>query len=213
MFDGDGIARVIWIGLVLMMVVSALAARRIPLRRLITWSLGWVILFFGAYLLFSYIEPSITAWKQSQRGGEVHVMEARPSTATLSGTGRDNAVRVPLSPDGHYWVTATVNGQSVRFLVDSGASITGLSQSTADRLGIVPDPAAGGMVMQTANGEVVAGRGVIPSLEIGAIRAEDLPVAVSASFGDVNVLGMNFLAKLKSWRVEDGKMILEARGR
>jgi aspartyl protease family protein len=36
-----------------------------------------------------------------------------------------------------------------------------------------------------------------------------LPVVMSPAFGEVNVLGMNFLSQLKSWRVEDGDMLLE----
>jgi aspartyl protease family protein len=33
-------------------------------------------------------------------------------------------------------------------------------------------------------------------------------VVVSPAFGDTDVLGMNFLSRLKSWRVEDGVLVL-----
>ena len=46
------------------------------------------------------------------------------------------------------------------------------------------------------------------TLAIGPIRASDLPVVVSPAFGDVNVIGMNMLSRLKSWGVQDGEMVL-----
>ncbi|HEX7871364.1 MAG TPA: TIGR02281 family clan AA aspartic protease [Sphingobium sp.] len=204
-------ARTVWIVIVLMMVASSLVARRIPLARLIGWSLGWVALFLGCYLIFAWLEPQLTAWQQSRRGGEVQSMNAAATGETpVAATGR--SVSIPMSEDGHFWVDAVVNGRKVRFLVDSGASITALSKSSADMLGLTIDPLRGGIMIQTANGDVTADRSTIASVEIGnAIRASDLPVVVSSSFGDINVLGMNFLNKLKSWRVEDGRMMLEAR--
>lgn len=126
-----------------------------------------------------------------------------------STTASDQVLKIPMSSDGHYWVDADLNGQTVRFLIDSGASITALGQQNASTLPLLPDQ--GSIVVQTANGPVSAQRAIIAEMDIGPIRASELPVIVSPAFGSVNVLGMNFLGKLKSWRVEDGVMILEAR--
>jgi aspartyl protease family protein len=49
----------------------------------------------------------------------------------------------------------------------------------------------------------------VETLKLGTIRAYDLPVVVSPAFGDTDVLGMNFLSRLKSWRVEGQTLILE----
>jgi len=46
-------------------------------------------------------------------------------------------------------------------------------------------------------------------LTIGGIEARDLPVVVSPSFGDQDVIGMNFLSRLKSWRVEGRTLVLQ----
>ena len=62
--------------------------------------------------------------------------------------------------------------------------------------------------MTTANGRVEARRSNVATLAIGPIRASDLPVVVSPAFGDVNVIGMNMLSRLKSWGVQDGEMVL-----
>lgn len=211
MIDNDGIAQLIWVVLVLLMVVSSLTARRVPLARLVTWGATWAAIFLGAYLLFTLIQPQFVAWQQSRRSGTVESRIAQPASSAISpqATAAGAAVTLTMREDGHYWVEAAINGRSVRFLVDSGASVTAVSRSTADSLGLSPDPMGRTMEMETANGTVTADRSVIPAMAIGSIEAKDLPVVVSASFGEVNVLGMNFLNKLKSWRVEGGQMILE----
>jgi aspartyl protease family protein len=205
-------ASALFLILVISMVASGLLARRLPAVRLLTWAIAWVVLIFGGYLLFRAIEPQITKWQQDRRSGDVMIApdSAGPqssATETVGGT----VLKVPMSNDGHYWVDAQVNGQSVRFLIDSGASTTALGQQTASTLPLLPDPGSNMVMVQTANGPVSAQRAIVAEMDVGPIRATQLPVIVSPAFGTVNVLGMNFLGKLKSWRVEDGVMILEAR--
>jgi aspartyl protease family protein len=205
-------ASALFLILVISMVASGLLARRQPAVRLLTWAIAWVVLIFGGYLLFRAIEPQITKWQQDRRSGDVMIApdSAGPqssATETVGGT----VLKVPMSNDGHYWVDAQVNGQSVRFLIDSGASTTALGQQTASTLALLPDSGSNMVMVQTANGPVSAQRAIVAEMDVGPIRAAQLPVIVSPAFGTVNVLGMNFLGKLKSWRVEDGVMILEAR--
>ena len=118
------------------------------------------------------------------------------------------ALRIPIAPDGHFWVEATVNGTPARFLIDSGASITALSVSSARAAGLNFDLNAPGVPMVTANGRIDAKRSSISSLVVGPIRASDLDIVISPAFGDVNVIGMNMLSRLKSWGVQDGEMVL-----
>lgn len=117
-------------------------------------------------------------------------------------------VRIRMSPDGHFWARAKLNGVERRLLIDSGATITAISEKTAEdagidaRIGVVP------IVLQTANGSIAAKTGRIAQLKLGAIVARDLQVVVSPAFGNTNVLGMNFLSRLASWRVEENTLIL-----
>ena len=46
--------------------------------------------------------------------------------------------RVPLSADGHYWIEAMVGGEPRRFLVDTGATLTAVSDDFAKQSGIEP---------------------------------------------------------------------------
>jgi aspartyl protease family protein len=121
-------------------------------------------------------------------------------------TGRE--VRIRMASDGHFWADATVNGVRRRMLIDSGATVTALSERTAaaarveGNLGPVP------VVLRTANGMAPARTGSVEELRLGNILARDLKVVVSPAFGNMEVIGMNFLSKLDSWRVEGRTLIL-----
>lgn len=114
-----------------------------------------------------------------------------------------------MAPDGHFWVQGEINGHSARFLIDSGATITALSDATARQAGLNVDTSGPGVIMHTANGTIQAQRSSIATLSVGPIRASDIGIVVSPAFGDTNVLGMNFLSRLKSWRVARDEMVLE----
>ena len=117
-------------------------------------------------------------------------------------------VRVRMATDGHFWVRATIDGTPQRLLVDSGATVTALSADTAARAGLRLRTEPFPVLLQTANGTIRPQTAAVGELAFGTIIARDLPVVVSPAFGNMNVLGMNFLSRLKSWRVEDGVLIL-----
>jgi len=117
-------------------------------------------------------------------------------------------VRIRMAADGHFWARARIDGVERRLLIDSGATITALSTKTADAAGIDAKSGVMPIVLQTANGSIPAQSGRIRELKLGAIVARDLQVVVSPAFGDTNVLGMNFLSRLASWRVEENVLIL-----
>lgn len=117
-------------------------------------------------------------------------------------------VRIRMARDGHFWAQASVNGIERRMLVDSGATVTALSQATADLASVERGVGVLPVIMRTANGMAQAETGTVERLRLGNIEARDLKVVVSPALGDIDVLGMNFLSQLRSWRVEDGVLIL-----
>ena len=117
-------------------------------------------------------------------------------------------MRVPMASDGHFWATVRFGTVERRMLVDSGATVTALSAETAAAAGLRPDHSPFPMIIQTANGSVRATTATAPEIRIGNIVARDLPVVTSPAFGDMDVIGMNFLSRLKSWRVEGRTLIL-----
>jgi aspartyl protease family protein len=116
--------------------------------------------------------------------------------------------RVPLAPDGHFWLRAKVNGMPANFLVDTGATLTAVSAETADRLGLEPRDAGIPIRMQTANGAVAAQLTTIDDLRFGNVAARGLDAIIAPGLGPTNVIGMNLLSRLASWRVEGNTMIL-----
>lgn len=120
-------------------------------------------------------------------------------------------LRIRMSRDGHFWATARINGIERRMLIDSGATITALSASTVAEAGIAPDPTLVPMILRTANGSIKASTGTAERVELGGIVARDLKIVSSPGLGDINVLGMNFLSQLASWRVEGRTLILTPR--
>lgn len=117
-------------------------------------------------------------------------------------------VRIRMARDGHFWADATLNGVRRRLLIDSGATVTAISEATAAAAGVEGHGAPVPVVLKTANGMAPARAASVGELRLGNIVARDLKVVVSPAFGDMEVIGMNFLSKLASWRVEGRTLIL-----
>lgn len=116
--------------------------------------------------------------------------------------------RVPMQPDGHFWITASVNGVKRDFLVDTGATLTAISPATARAAELRPNPLDRTVMMRTANGTIEAQLTTIDELRMGSVVARQLDAVVAPGLGDANVIGMNLLSRLASWRVEDNTLIL-----
>ncbi len=183
----------------LVLVASALFSRRIGFGEIIRTALAWVAIFAVFIVGFSYQNEILAVWNRVS--GEV--------TGANEQLVVGDTLRIQQSADGHFWVNATVNEQPVRFLIDSGATTTAMTLRTARSTGIEISESPFPIILTTANGPVKAQRGTIQSLQIGPMIARELPVVVAEEFGDSNVIGMNFLSKLKGWRVEGTEMILE----
>jgi aspartyl protease family protein len=121
-------------------------------------------------------------------------------------TGRE--LRVRMASDGHFWVRARIDGAERRLLIDSGATVTALSARTAAAAGLKPRRGLFPILINTANGTIPAESATVGELKLGNIVARRLAVVVSPSFGELDVLGMNFLSQLESWRVEGRTLVL-----
>ncbi len=199
MNEGDQAIHLLYLIGVLALVGSAFAVRRVPLGSAVKMFAAWILIFAAGFIVFTFRDDFGALGDRllvAARGGEVE--QAAPGET-----------RVRLAPDGHFWVQAEVNGERVRFLVDSGATTTSISRATADRVGIEP---SGGFpaLVRTANGTVSVERGRADTLRIGDIERENVAVHISEAFGDLNVIGMNFLSSLRGWGVEGRTLILRS---
>jgi len=183
--------------LLLILPISALIARRVPVLRVVLSLVSWAVIAglllvvitererFDPYL--QYVTRLLKLDDQNVVGEET---------------------RIRMSADGHFWAKVTIDGVNRRMLVDSGATLTALSTDTAAAASLDVRDSLIPIVLNTANGRSQARSATVRDLKLGDIVARDLPVVVSPAFGDTDVLGMNFLSKLKSWRVEGNTLIL-----
>jgi aspartyl protease family protein len=118
-------------------------------------------------------------------------------------------VRIRMAADGHFWARVKLGGTERRMLIDSGATITTLSPATAAAAGLEVREPVVPILLRTANGTIRAQAAEVDELRLGTIVARDLDVVVAPAMGDTDVIGMNLLSKLKSWRVEGRTLILQ----
>ncbi len=117
--------------------------------------------------------------------------------------------RIPLAADGHFWVRANINGVTAPFMVDTGATLTTINTGLAEAAKLEPRRGGIPITMQTANGPIAAHVATLDEMSFGNVRASGLDVAIAPNIGNTNVLGMNMLSRLGSWRVEGQTMILQ----
>jgi aspartyl protease family protein len=175
-------------------VASSLFAMRMPLGKALKMALAWVAIFGVAFLLFAF------RGEFSQLGQRIR------AEATGSPIVEGEVVRIPVAEDGHFYVNAKLNGHDVRFMVDSGASVTTVSRSAANAAGMEIGTRRATVI--TANGPTSVMRSYADRLQIGSIERTDFPVDVSEQEG-LNLLGMNFLRSLQGWRVEGNYLVLQ----
>lgn len=194
----DQAPRAIYLVMWLLLIVAGFAARRVPLKASLKMALAWVGIFAAAILIVSGRHQYAAMWSSARSflGDE----EQSVTGGTLS---------VPMADDGHFYVEATINGVTRRMLVDSGATSTTISTDTARAANVDIEQSPFPIILNTAGGPIAARVSTIHQLRIGPIKADDLTTYVTPTMGDTDAVGMNFLSKLKSWRVEGRMLVLQ----
>ncbi len=123
----------------------------------------------------------------------------------------DGSGKVMLTADarGHFFTTGTVNGTSVRFMVDTGASGIALSPSDARRIGIDLSRGERGMA-STANGVAPFVRVTLDTVRVGDITVHNVEAGVVQNEMPYALLGMSFLNRMEMQR-EGSTMTLKKR--
>jgi aspartyl protease family protein len=178
----------------IMLLLGFLMARREPAARLLTMALAWIAIFAAGFIVFTFRDN--LGW----------VAQRLKSEALGTPVQQGSEVRIPMAIDGHFWVDAIVDGQNVRFLVDSGATMTTIDRATAARAGIAVSDRRDGYV-RTGNGIIRVASGRANAVRIGAIERRHVGLQI-VDKDDLNVLGMNFLSSLSRWGVEGRWLVL-----
>jgi aspartyl protease family protein len=180
----------------LMIVLGALLNRREPFAKMLVMGLAWVALFGAGFVLFTF------------RDDLGYLGQRLKTEATGEPIVAGREVRIPMAIDGHFWVDGTINGTTVKFLIDSGATVTTIDRASAIAAGAEVSNDRN-QVVRTGNGFIKVARGRAQRLRIAAIERDDIALHI-VDGDDMNVLGMNFLSTLKRWGVEGRWLILQA---
>lgn len=151
---------------------------------------AWVLIFVGVIAvvgLWSDIRQTVMPTQSVLQGGEISV---------------------PRAPDGHYYLTADVNGQPLRFMIDTGASDIVLTREDAARLGLDPDRLVFSGRALSANGEVGIAPVVLDSVALGPVRSDGVRAMVNDGEMRQSLLGMRYLQTFSKIEIGDGALIL-----
>lgn len=123
-------------------------------------------------------------------------------------TGR--RVEVPVGERGHFSAEFRLNGTRLDALIDTGATYVAINRTTAARIGLHLTPADFKYKVDTANGAALAAAATIERLQIGRIDVSGVRAVVleDRSLKDT-LIGMSFLHRLSSFRIESGRLMLE----
>ena len=184
----------VYVLMAVMLILGTLMSRREPWAKMATMALTWTAIFAAGFVLLTFRDNF--GWVAQRLKAE--------AVGTPVVEGRET--RIPMAIDGHFWVEGRVNGQKVKFLVDSGATMTTIDRETAARAGVAVSPRPDQFV-RTGNGIIRVSSARADELEIGGITRRNVGLQV-ADNDDLNVLGMNFLSSLQSWGVQGRWLVL-----
>lgn len=188
----------IWGVIMLVVLASALFSYRLPAKTWLKYTAGWAAIFAVVYGLVLFRDELGQVWDRARADLTGDPVSRVSGERTL----------VSKSGDGHFWVRGTAGSRTVEFLIDSGATTTAISKESAETLGLEVDRSGMPLVVETANGLVNAWPSTVPELVIGNIVMRDLPVLVIDVPGSINLLGMNWLSRLRGWQVDGRVMTL-----
>ena len=113
----------------------------------------------------------------------------------------DGSGKIIMTADGqgHFYATGTINGTSVRFMVDTGATMISLGATDAKRIGL--DFNRGQKVLsQTANGQTVVSKLQLDTVRLGDITLHGVDAVIHQNEMPIALLGMSFLNRMEMQR-------------
>lgn len=120
-------------------------------------------------------------------------------------------VSIAKGAGGHYWVAGSVNGRTLQFMVDTGATTLAFNENQARTLGIDYRMFGERLVVSTASGNANAWKVKLDSVSIGALSVLGVEAVVLEGDAPAQaLLGMSFLSRVQ-WREEQGLLVLESR--
>ena len=168
-----------------------------------------------ALLMINGGEPEAVAVGQSLAGVKVVSVQGEQAVIEIGGKKRplrvgqhaigspaaDGSGKIVMTADnqGHFYTTGTVNGVSVRFLVDTGATMISLGKSDARRIGLDFNRGQKGLT-ETANGQGVVSKVQLDTVRIGDVTLHNVDALIHQTDMPMALLGMSFLNRMEMQR-------------
>jgi aspartyl protease family protein len=190
--DPDAVARLFYLLLLLMVMLGffAVGGRR-RIGATLQQALIWALIFAMAIIAYGY--------RDALRLGIF------PDAGVETAAG---VIELRRAADGHFHATLDVDGEPVRFVVDTGASDLVLGRADAARIGIDPAALAFTGLAQTANGTVATAAVRLDRVEFAGTTLRDVPARVTDGALDFSLLGMAFLDRFARIEIEGDRMRL-----
>ena len=131
-------------------------------------------------------------------------------TPDTTGQAGFRSLSIPRDSRGHFETDGRIDGQRIAFMVDTGASVIALNESSAARFGLRPSRGDYRATVTTANGTVKAAPTRLAMVDIGGLIVRDVDAMVLPDEAlSENLLGLSFLSKLKRFEYANGRLVLE----
>ncbi|MDQ3144672.1 MAG: TIGR02281 family clan AA aspartic protease [Pseudomonadota bacterium] len=130
-----------------------------------------------------------------------------PAAAPLA-SGASRETTLVREGNGHFYAHAKVNGQLVRFVIDTGATVVALTVEDAMRLGIPVNPASFEVIGEGASGLVRGQNVTLDSVEIDGKRVENVSASVLEG-SRLSLLGQSYLSRMGEVQMKGDYMVLK----
>src|SRR5579864_3640408 len=171
--------------------------------------LAWAIRLFaicsalgGVFIFMLAPNGPLSRWLHPGPTPAVPAMTARKQTSV------PNEYVFRRAPDGHFYVDAEVNGATIHFLIDTGASFVTLSPDDARAAGLSLSDRDFSQRATTANGVARFAPVTLREVDLKQISLTDVPAAVVEVPMPTSLLGMSFLSRLDGYEVRNGELVL-----
>lgn len=173
------------------LVLWLLVEARKNMGRTLKQASAWVLIFVG-------VIAAIGLWGDIRRTVLLHQDVAQDGSQ----------ITLPRAPDGHYYLTALVNGTPVRFVVDTGASQVVLTQKDAENAGIALADLVYSGRANTANGRVRIAPVRLDSIDVDGVEMRNIRASVNEGQMGTSLLGMTYLERFSRIEIAGGALVL-----
>ena len=146
---------------------------------------------------------------QVESDGKVTILRlgGGAKVAGSDGSGTGTRIVLPVGIGGHYGGLASINGHSIEFIVDTGATSIAMGADVASRLGLDYNTSTAAAAM-TANGAVAARKLTLDKVTVGDVTVFNVEAMVVPQAMPVVLLGNSFLSRFQM-RSDNDSLVLD----